>query len=62
MGGQVDIIRHLATKMESLLHETDQNGFNMLHFAAHGGHADVVRLVVDNYKLDPAAHDKVSVY
>ena len=48
--------------MESLLHETDQNGFNMLHFAAHGGHADVVRLVVDNYKVDPAARDMVSLY
>ena len=48
--------------MQSLLHETDQNGFNMLHFAAERGHADVVQLVVDNYKLDPAARDKVSVY
>ena len=48
--------------MESLLHETDKSGYNMLHFAAQGGHADVVKLVVEHYKLDPAARDKVSVY
>ena len=48
--------------MESLLHETDQSGYNMLHFAAQGGHADVVRLVIDKYKLDSTAHDVVSVY
>ena len=48
--------------MESLLHETDKSGHNMLHFAAQEGHADVVRLVIDEYKLDPAARGKVSVY
>ena len=48
--------------MESLLHETDNLGYNMLHFAAEGGHADVVRLVIDVYKLDSTAPDKVSVY
>ena len=48
--------------MESLLHETDRYGNNMLHHAAQGGHADVVRLAVEEYKLDPAARDKVSVY
>ena len=62
MGGHVEIIRHLATKMESLLHETDQDGSNMLHFAAEEGHADVVRLVIDEYKLDSTARDMVSVY
>ena len=48
--------------MESLLHETERNGYNMLHFAAQEGHADVVKLVVGDYSLDPAARDKVSVY
>ena len=56
------MIRHLAPKIQSLLHETDQDGNNMLHFAAEGGHADVVRLAVEEYRLDPAARDKVSVY
>ena len=48
--------------MESLLHETNQDGFNMLHHAAQEGHPDVVQLAVEEYKLDPAARDKVSVY
>ena len=48
--------------MESLLHETNQDGYNMLHIAAEGGHADVVQLVIDEYKLDSTARDVVSVY
>ena len=61
-GGHVEIIRHLATKMESLLHETDKDGCNMVHLAAQEGHADVVQLVIDKYKLDSTARDKVSMY
>ena len=48
--------------MESLRHETTKKGYNMLHFAAQEGHADVVRLVIDKYKLDSTARDAVSVY
>ena len=48
--------------MESLLHETDKSGFNVLHHAAVKGHADVVRLVIDKYKLDSTARGAVSVY
>ena len=48
--------------MESLLHKTDRDGSNMVHRAAQGGHADVVRLVIDKYKLDSVARDVVSVY
>ena len=48
--------------MESLLSETDKSGINMVHFAAQGGHPDVVRLAVEEYKVDPVARDKVSVY
>ena len=62
MGGQVDVIRYLAPKIQSLLHQTDQDGNNMLHIAAQEGHADVVQLAVEEYRLDPASCDKVSVY
>ena len=48
--------------MESLLHSTDDYGYNMVTWAAREGHADVVKLVVEHYKLDPAARDVVSVY
>ena len=33
----------------------------MVHHAARKGHADVVRLVIDNLQLDPTARDKVCV-
>ena len=46
--------------MESLLHGTDDHGYNMVTWAAQEGHADVVKLVVEHYQLNPAARDKVS--
>ena len=61
-GGHVDTIKYLAPRMESLLHSTDDHGYSMIHCGAQEGHADVVKLVVEHYKLDPAARDKVSVY
>ena len=48
--------------MESMLHSTDDYGYNMVNWAAQEGHADVVKLAVEHYNLDPAARDKVSVY
>ena len=46
--------------MESLLHSPDDDGYTMAHWAAANGHAGVMQLVVGDYKLDPAARDKVS--
>ena len=51
----------MAPKMESLHHSTDNNGFTMLHVAAQYGHAEVVQLAIDEYKLDPTARTKVCV-
>ena len=48
--------------MESLPHTSSNDGHNMVHFAAQYGHADVVELVIEEYKLDPTSRDKVSVY
>ena len=56
------MIKYLAPRMESLLHSTTDHGYNMVNWAAQEGHADVVKLVVEQYNLDPAARDKVSVY
>ena len=58
-GGHVRTIRFLAPKMEALLHSTDHKGYTMLHWAAQEGHAEVVQLVLNDYKLDPTACDKV---
>ena len=62
MGGHVDMIKYLAPRMESLLHSTDDCGYNMIHYGAQEGHAGVVKHVVEHYNLDPGARDKVSVY
>ena len=59
-GGHVNTIKYLAPRMESLLHSTTDYGFNMVHCAAQEGHAGVVKLVVGDYNLDPAARDTVS--
>ena len=61
-GGRVSTLQYLAPKMESLLHNTTNAGSSMLHLAAKAGHAEVVQLVVDDYKLDSTASDKVSEY
>ena len=60
MGGHVNTILYLAPKMESLLHSSDNDGKTMNHWAAQYGHADVVRLVIDQFMLDPTVCDKVS--
>ena len=49
----------MAPKMETLHHSIDNNGFTMLHVAAQYGHAEVVQLAIDKYKLDPTARSKV---
>ena len=58
--GHVNTIHYLATKMESLLHTPDNNGYTVLHWAAQNGHANVVKLLLEDYNLDPNAHGKVS--
>ena len=59
-GGHMKTIHYLVPKMASLLHGTDHNGFTMLHWAAQGGQAEVVQILLEEYKLDPTARDKVS--
>ena len=59
--GHVRTIQYLVSKMESLLHSTSNLGFTMLHYAAQEGQAEVVRIAIDDYKLDPNALSKVCV-
>ena len=59
--GHVSTIQYLAAKNESLLHSTDKLGFTMLHMAAQQGQAEVVKIAIDDYKLDPNARTKVCV-
>ena len=61
-GGRVSTIQYLTPKMESFLHTTTNTGSSMLHLAAKAGHAEVVQLVINDYKLDSTSSDKVSEY
>ena len=58
-GGHVSAIQYLAPKMQSLLHSTDNLRFTMLHFAAQEGHAEVVQVLIDEYKLNSTTRSKV---
>ena len=57
--GRVSTIQYLAPKMQSLLNSTDNLKFTVLHCAAQGGHAEVVQLLINEYKLNPTARTKV---
>ena len=48
--------------MDSLLHSVTNHGHTMLHMAAGKGHNEVVRLAIEEYKLELTARDMVSVY
>ena len=48
--------------MDSLLHSVTNDGHTMLHHAAYYGHNEVIRLAIEEYKLELTARDVVSVY
>ena len=60
-GGHVKTIIYLANRMESLLHSIDNKGYTVLHWAAQKGHTNVAKLLLEDYNLNPNAHDKVSL-
>ena len=60
-GGHVKTIIYLASKMESTLQSTDHKGNTVLHWAAQKGHANVAKLLIEDYNLDPNVHYKVSL-
>ena len=45
--------------MQSLLHDTENLGFTVLHCAAQEGLAEVIQLLIDEYELNPTARSKV---
>ena len=53
------MIRFLAPRFGAKVHDKDDNGRTMLHWAAARGHRDVARYVIEDFKLDPQDRDKV---
>ena len=61
MGGHGLTIRHLVPKMVFLINSTDNDRFNILHWAAKEGHVDMVELVIDQLNFSPNDYVKVCV-
>ena len=57
----MNTLRYLALKLESLLHSTDMNGYSILHWAVQTGQSIDVQHIIDAYKIDPTARDKVCI-
>ena len=58
-GGELEMIKFLAPRFETKVHDKDESGRTMLHLAAVNGHHDVARYVIEDFKLDPQDRDKV---
>jgi len=39
-----------------------QSGRTITHWAAAGGHADILKLVINNYLVDPDVRDEVNYF
>ena len=51
---------YLIPKCPDLLYVSNKNGMTCLHVAAHKGHLEMVKYLVEQHKLDLTALDKVS--
>ena len=58
-GGQLKMIKFLAPRFGAKVHDKDESGRTMLHWAAVRGHHDVARYVIEDFKLDPQDRNKV---
>ena len=59
-GGQLEVIKFLSQKCATRIHETDNNGYSMLHWATLSGHSEVARYLIQELKMDLQDIDKVS--
>ena len=58
-GGQLEVIKFLSPKFGTRVHEKDNYGLTMLHWAAQRGHCEVARYLIEEMKMDPQDRDKV---
>ena len=58
-GGQLEVIKFLSPMFGTRVHDKDSNGYKVLHFAAHGGHCELARYLIEELKMDPQDRDKV---
>ena len=53
------MIKLLSPMFGAKVHDKNENGGTMLHFAAQQGHCDVARYVIEDLKLNPQDRTKV---
>ena len=58
-GGQLEVIKFLSPMFGSRVHEKDNDGYTVLHWAAQKGHCEVARYLIKEQKMDPQDRDKV---
>ena len=61
VGGCLDVIKFLAPLFGARVHEKTNNSLTMLHLAAHKGHCQVARYLIETFSMDPQDRDKVCV-
>ena len=57
--GHLEVIKFLSPMFGARVHEKAINGFTMLHWAAHEGHYEVARYLIEELKMDPQDRGKV---
>ena len=53
------MIKFLSRMFGARVHEKDNDGYNMLHWAAKEGHCEVARYLIEKLNMDPQDRDKV---
>ena len=58
-GGHLEMIKFLSPMFGTRVHEKDNDGLAMLHWAAQEGHCEVARYLIEELQMDPQDRDKV---
>ena len=58
-GGSLDVIKYLLPMFGSRIHETTNDSYTVLHWAAQKGHCQVARYLIQTLNMDPQDRDKV---
>ena len=55
----MEVIKFLSETFGERIHERDNDGYTMLHWAAQGDHCKVARYLIEDMQMDPQDRDKV---
>ena len=58
-GGRLEMIKFLSQTIPTMVHERDNGGYTMLHWAAQKGHCEVARYLIEKVKMNLQDRTKV---